>query len=267
MIEFPPLTSMTIAGFGLAAVCECAMRKRERETFAYANLKYRQACMSSHGAFTCSSFIRLQSILAQSWRPSLRYVQTEYTIVVASVSPRQQAWWAWMITSGRSAHVMHKIHRQYGDIVRIAPNELSFATPQSYQDIYGHVSKERGRFLKTEFYDSGPPRIVSARDPEVHARMRKAMSHAFSAKALRDQEVVVHQYVDLFLQQLSNLGEGGKKAINACDAYNWLTFDIIGKQTISVSLVTGVLNLRQVILPLESRLMPLLTARRIFGSP
>jgi cytochrome P450 len=133
-----------------------------------------------------------------------------------------------MFLSGRCAHIMLDIHRKYGDIVRVAPNELSFSSSQSFQDIYGHASKGRGRFLKTEFYDSGPPRISSARDPEVHARQRKALSHAFSAKALRDQEVVVHEYVDLFLKQLSKLGEAGRKAIDASEAYNWLTFDIIG---------------------------------------
>lgn len=43
---------------------------------------------------------------------------------------------------------MLDIHHKYGDVVRIAPNELSFYSPQSYQDIYGHVSKGRGRFCK-----------------------------------------------------------------------------------------------------------------------
>ncbi|KAI4602264.1 hypothetical protein KJ359_009503 [Pestalotiopsis sp. 9143b] len=101
---------------------------------------------------------------------------------------------------------MLDIHHKYGDVVRIAPNELSFYSPQS----------------------KSPPRIVSARDPEVHARQRKALSHAFSAKALRGQETIVHEYVDLFIQQLSRLGNAGQKAIDASEAYNWVTFDIIG---------------------------------------
>jgi cytochrome P450 len=83
--------------------------------------------------------------------------------------------------------------------------------------------------VKTEFYDNGAPRIVSVRDPEVHARQRKALSHAFSAKALRSQETIVHQYVDMFIEQLSKLGNAGQKAIDASEAYNWVTFDIIGR--------------------------------------
>ncbi|KAI0465973.1 cytochrome P450 monooxygenase-like protein [Xylaria cf. heliscus] len=135
-----------------------------------------------------------------------------------------------MYTSGRAPFIMLDIHRHYGDVVRIAPNELSFCTPQSYQEIYGHISKGKKRFLKTEFYDLGKiPRITSARDPEVHARQRKAMAHAFSLKALRDQEVLIHEYVDLFISQLEKLGKAGRKGINVSEVFNWLTFDIIGE--------------------------------------
>jgi cytochrome P450 len=121
-----------------------------------------------------------------------------------------------------------------GDVVRISPNELSFSSPQSHQDIYGHVTKGRQRFLKTTMYDMGDPtpRITTARDPAVHSQQRKALSHAFSAKALRDQEAVVHQYVDSFIQQLVKLGGAGKIAIDASEAYNWVTFDIIGWLTL-----------------------------------
>lgn len=114
--------------------------------------------------------------------------------------------------------------------MRISPNELSFSTPQSYEEIYGQGSKDKKKFLKTEFYDvSKIPRITSVRDPDAHARQRKAMSYGFSTKALRDQEVLIHEYVDMFIRQLANLGESGRKGVNVSEAYNWLTFDIIGE--------------------------------------
>lgn len=115
-----------------------------------------------------------------------------------------------------------------GDIVRIAPNDLSFSNVDAYRDIYGHVGQDKKRFLKTAAYEREEPRIVSERDPAQHALQRRALSHAFSARALRDQELVVHQYVDLLLEQFGNLGENGKKGVNVTNAMNWLTFDIIG---------------------------------------
>jgi len=60
-------------------------------------------------------------------------------------------------------------------------------------------------FLKGPAYNTGSETnvgIVSARDPAVHREIRKSLSHAFSAKALRLQEEVVIQYMDLFVSQL-----------------------------------------------------------------
>lgn len=116
-----------------------------------------------------------------------------------------------------------------GDIVRVAPNSLSFVTPQSYLDIYGHTTQGKKRFLKNRWYEQGETRINTARDPAVHTEQRKALSHAFSARALRDQETVVNQYIDLLLEQLVKTGMNGKKPVNVTAIWNWLTFDIIGE--------------------------------------
>lgn len=115
-----------------------------------------------------------------------------------------------------------------GDVVRIGPNSLSFATPESYMAIYGHPKQGQKKFTKAAVYDKGERRIANVRDPAEHAQQRKLLSNAFSSRALRDQEVVIHRYVDLLVQQLNKLGSGGSKPVDASAAYNWLTFDVIG---------------------------------------
>ncbi|KAF5610197.1 isotrichodermin C-15 hydroxylase (cytochrome P-450 monooxygenase CYP65A1) [Fusarium subglutinans] len=116
-----------------------------------------------------------------------------------------------------------------GDVVRIAPNELSFATVQAYQDIYGHATKGKKKFIKSDWYESSGdhPGIVTVRDPAQHSRQRKYLSHAFSAKSLRGQETLIHSYVDMFIGQLRKLGNPEGSGINVEGALNWLTFDII----------------------------------------
>ncbi|KAM3069321.1 hypothetical protein ACMFMG_010826 [Clarireedia jacksonii] len=76
---------------------------------------------------------------------------------------------------------------------------------QSYQDIHGHAKQGRATFLKSASYMTGSESnigIISARDPAVHREIRKSLAHAFSAKALRLQEEVVMQYVNLLVDQL-----------------------------------------------------------------
>lgn len=122
------------------------------------------------------------------------------------------------------------MHKKYGDVVRIAPNELSFCSVQSYKDIYGHATKGRSPFLKSSWYENADkvPGIVSTRDPMDHRKQRQSLALSFSAKSLRAQEDVIHQYVNLFIEQIGKLGGPNTQGINIPEAFNWLTFDIIG---------------------------------------
>ncbi|KAI8934410.1 hypothetical protein NX059_009145 [Plenodomus lindquistii] len=131
-----------------------------------------------------------------------------------------------MSSKQRTANMLNLI----GDVVRIAPNELSFATVEAYRDIYGHAVKGKKLFPKSNWYHTAGdhPGIVSVTEPAQHSRQRKYLAHAFSAQSLRDQESFVHHYVDLFIQQIGRIGSKETQGINVEEAFNWLTFDIIG---------------------------------------
>ncbi|KAM6505328.1 hypothetical protein FSOLCH5_014556 [Fusarium solani] len=135
---------------------------------------------------------------------------------------------------------MRRAHDKYGDVVRVAPNELSFNTPQAYKDIYGHAIEGRKPFLKSRvFYDRGPsvvhPDIVFTIDPEQHRPQRRSLSHAFSAKALRESEDIIRGHVWLFVEQIGKHGSPGSGGVDMSAVYNWLTFDIIGELTFGES--------------------------------
>jgi cytochrome P450 len=124
-------------------------------------------------------------------------------------------------------------------VVRITPNKLSFTTARSYQDIYGHTSRNKKSFLKTDFFeqdDVSHPGIVAVRDPAEHSEQRRMLANGFSTKALRDQEDVIKRYVDLFTAHLGKAGNKEGPGINMTGAgvYNWITFDIIGKNLYSI---------------------------------
>ena len=47
-------------------------------------------------------------------------------------------WWRFFDVYGRRPDITHnRIHRQYGDIVRLGPNTLSFADPKAIKTVYG----------------------------------------------------------------------------------------------------------------------------------
>ncbi|KAJ5658528.1 uncharacterized protein N7484_002177 [Penicillium longicatenatum] len=122
---------------------------------------------------------------------------------------------------------MLDLHKRYGDIVRIAPDELAFSHPDAWKDIMGHKNGEPEMTKANWFYRplDEPLHIVNE-DNEEHKRLRRQMAHGFSEKSMRDQEPMIRKYVDKLLQRLHENCEKGSVIIS--DWYNFTTFDIIG---------------------------------------
>ncbi|OGM51127.1 sterigmatocystin biosynthesis P450 monooxygenase stcL, partial [Aspergillus bombycis] len=136
---------------------------------------------------------------------------------------------------GRSHLKMLALHRRYGSAVRIGPNELSFNSPQGFQDIYG-FRRGQPQFQKDPKLYGSPLGGISNSiggyiDSEAHSRHRRLLSHAFSERSLREQEGIVVHYVDLFIQRLrerTNVNEMHRAEEDLKSWFNFTTFDIIG---------------------------------------
>ncbi|KAL5338154.1 cytochrome P450 [Aspergillus crustosus] len=116
-----------------------------------------------------------------------------------------ELWYASAWTGGFWNRKIEDAHRRYGDIVRIAPNELSFSTAQAFRDIYGAPSKTRKLFRKSDrFYDNGHSNIAFVRDPVEHARQYRMFAPQFRPSAVRTQEPIVHAHADLWLDQITS---------------------------------------------------------------
>jgi cytochrome P450 len=108
--------------------------------------------------------------------------------------------------------------------------ELAFNSPQAFRDIYGSPAATR-TFLKDRTHylpaTNGADHLISAADNAVHARHRRLLSHAFSDRALREQEGLVTEYVDKLMAKLS-----GSSSSQAVDIKSWLDytfFDLTGE--------------------------------------
>ncbi|RSL91780.1 hypothetical protein BHE90_011521 [Fusarium euwallaceae] len=121
------------------------------------------------------------------------------------------------------------LHNYYGDVVRIAPDELAFSDREAWKEIMGHRIKDNKRptFEKYErFYrpNGGPTDIANSSGTE-HQVLRRLLSNGFSDRSLREQEPIVKRYVDLLLQRLH---ENSDRPVDIMSWYNYTTFDVIG---------------------------------------
>ncbi|KXJ88973.1 cytochrome P450, partial [Microdochium bolleyi] len=152
-----------------------------------------------------------------------------------------ELWYAKLYLDGLYPWTLHDAHVKYGPVIRIAPDELSFSSPQAVKDIYGPPSKTHKLFLKNiKFYDTidnnVPPSLVFETDPEAHAKRRAILLPGFRTQSLRDQEFLIHEHTDMMLD---NFGAWMKKSpdgsIDMEQAFGWLTFDIIAHLTFGES--------------------------------
>lgn len=121
------------------------------------------------------------------------------------------------------------LHERYGDVVRVAPNELTFTSPQAWKDIYGHGHAELAKFFPkgTGHGDGSRASDIISSNARDHFRFRRAMLPAFSGKALEQQEPLIQIYVDLLVSRLREVAETGE-ATNMVKWYTFTTFDLIG---------------------------------------
>ena len=68
--------------------------------------------------------------------------------------------------------------------------------------------------------------LVSDLNDDSHGRQRKIFSHAFSDRALRDQESLILTHVDKLISKLTDFARDGTR-FNFVDWVSFTTFDIM----------------------------------------
>jgi cytochrome P450 len=134
--------------------------------------------------------------------------------------------------NGNSHHWNNELHLKYGSVVRYAPNNLSYTDERAWKEIHGF--KKPSPFKDPEAYGLPPnqvPGLLSAPD-EQHARMRRVFAHAFSDKALKEQEPLFVQYIDVLVSKLKEMSKAEpNESIDIVRWLNFTTFDIMGDLT------------------------------------
>lgn len=135
---------------------------------------------------------------------------------------------------------LHYLHYFSGPVVRISPNELSFASVESWKAIYGHQTPGNPTPIKSEFYDIygagfSSLCIGSERNPRKHGQMRKMLSAAFATKALVEQEAIISKVVDQFITSIGQVEGRDSNGIDMTKWYEMVAFDILGEMAFGES--------------------------------
>jgi hypothetical protein len=128
--------------------------------------------------------------------------------------------------SGRYPWAIEDVLGKYGDVVRIAPNELVFFTPQAFQDIYLPAQRGLEQFRKTDFQNRGDDLggIIFEEDPVKHHVVARKIFPAFSSRSIRTFEPLIHKHIDYFVERMKQLGTQ-PEGLNLVDWTHWVAWD------------------------------------------
>ena len=128
------------------------------------------------------------------------------------------------------------MHDEYGDTVRIAPNEVSMTNPAAWRDIYTNSGQKA--FPKNPVWwhrrNNEVDTIMNANDID-HSRMRRLFGHEFSDRTLKAQEPRMQSYIDLLVRNLKEAISEGDDVQDIVHWYTYTAFDIISELALSES--------------------------------
>ena len=141
--------------------------------------------------------------------------------------------------AGKLPHWVKNLHDQYeSDVVRISPSELSFIGASAWHEIHGSRPDaqpfEKDPRLNGKCFNN-VDNLLTAKHGD-HERMRKVLGHAFSERAIKEQEPTVQMYIEKLIRRLHEQISGSSQGkVDMVKWYNWLSFDIIGDLTFGSS--------------------------------
>lgn len=128
-------------------------------------------------------------------------------------------------------------------MVRIGPNEVSFATLEAETTIY--AKQEDGRFSKDGTFLAlfsdlvlNAPTLITIPDPALHKRLHRVIEQAFTPQALAKQEPIQKLHIDKTISELDKHAESGAK-VDIADALETMFWETIGDLAFGEPLMSG----------------------------
>ncbi|KAK7978236.1 hypothetical protein PG988_005726 [Apiospora saccharicola] len=130
-----------------------------------------------------------------------------------------------------------KLHDHYGDVVRVGPNTVSFATTGALSAVHsagGSAGGDKESFTKKGTIEWllgamswSATNILTAVNPKAHEKLRKAVQPAFTIRELRKQEAIQQNWITTYHARLDLDGREDAE-INITEHMSQLVWDMLG---------------------------------------
>ncbi|KAH0437092.1 hypothetical protein CcaCcLH18_03960 [Colletotrichum camelliae] len=122
-----------------------------------------------------------------------------------------------------------QLHDKYGDIVRVAPDELSFCSPDAWKEIYGRRKTARGEISKDYVHYAEAKDSILGAPKDRHTQLRRILTRGFTNSAVLDQEGLIKSHVDQLFNILTEheQSQESQTPIDMNKLFDFVALDII----------------------------------------
>ncbi|OSD00805.1 high nitrogen upregulated cytochrome P450 monooxygenase 2 [Trametes coccinea BRFM310] len=175
-----------------------------------------QATVVSFSIFWCTLLSSIGLYRISPWHPLARYPGP-------MTHKLSKAYLAWISRGGRRHVYTQELHRQYGDIVRVGPNEVSINMASAVYPLMGTSGLHKGPQWGARAATQAVPPLIAIGEPKEHLRRRKPWNRAFNVASLKDFEPLVANRT----RQLVDLLGSRKGEVNLSKWFSWFTYDLM----------------------------------------
>ncbi|KAK8108551.1 pisatin demethylase, partial [Apiospora sp. TS-2023a] len=178
----------------------------------------------------------------RGWHASYRWLCCPLVHLLPDPAPSQQSPWPLLAVrhtsladvcrlAGDLDVVQQALHKRYGPLVRIAPDEVACADPEAIRKIYSTAAP----LNKSDFYhiwDAGAfskyPNAFAIVDEKLHAERRRIVSGVYSMSTVLTLEPYIDGCSRLFVERMIERTRPDE-AIDLGDWFLWYAYDLIAE--------------------------------------
>ncbi|KAL6231022.1 hypothetical protein BDW75DRAFT_244276 [Aspergillus navahoensis] len=143
-------------------------------------------------------------------------------------------WKVYHVVKGHTEEQIINLHKQHGDFVRIAENEVSVAHPDAVKQLL-HANLAKGTFYSAfSLPDYHYVNQMSELDPNRHIQKTRNLSAGFSLSNITKTEPYIDRCLQILRNQLDGLAASGAP-VHFQDWLSFFAFDVLGEVTFSKS--------------------------------
>lgn len=127
---------------------------------------------------------------------------------------------------GQYWHKLEELHKEYGPIIRINPDEVQIHDPEFYDQIYVSGATKRHRYSRANNANGSPGSMASTVSHDLHRVRRNSLNPFFSKAAVSRFEARIQSQVKVLCQRLASFMDRGE-IVDMGVAMTSLTMDVI----------------------------------------